>query len=148
MDLDAFRWLLTDDGQRLLGEALTAVEAGEDALATQTRLRRTAAPGQVAAALTQATLRVRARDKFGDVADRMYFTPDGLEQATRPRSPSTGRPDWSPPRLGPWSTWAAASAATCWRPPAPGWPARASTSTRSAWRSPRPTSPRWGSRAP
>jgi hypothetical protein len=82
VDLDAFRWLLTDDGQRLLDEA---VAAGDDSLATLTRLRRTAEPEHVAAALTQATLRVRARDKFGDDADRMYFTPDGLEQATRQR---------------------------------------------------------------
>lgn len=82
MDLDAFRWLLTDDGQRLLGEA---VAAGDDSLATLTRLRRTAAPEHAAAALTQATLRVRAREKFGELADRMYFTPDGLEQSTRQR---------------------------------------------------------------
>lgn len=82
MDLDAFRWLLTDDGQQLL---TAAIEAGDDSLATQDRLRRTAEPAHVAAALTQATLRVRARAKFGDLADRMYFTPDGLEQATRLR---------------------------------------------------------------
>ena len=82
MDLDAFRWLLTDAGQQLLA---AATEAGDDSLATQTRLRRTAAPEHVAAAITQATLRVRAREKFGAQADRMYFTPDGLEQATRAR---------------------------------------------------------------
>lgn len=82
MDLDAFRWLLTDDGQALLA---AAVAAGDDSLATQTRLRRTADPAHVAAAMTQATLRVRARAKLGDLADRMYFTPDGLEQATRLR---------------------------------------------------------------
>ena len=82
MDLDAFRWLLTDDGQQLLA---AAVEAGDDSLATQTRLRRTAEPAHVAAAITQATLRIKARAKFADLADRMYFTPDGLEQATRLR---------------------------------------------------------------
>ncbi|GAA4698026.1 class I SAM-dependent methyltransferase [Nocardioides conyzicola] len=82
MDLDAFRWLLTDAGQQLLA---AAVEAGDDSLATQTRLRRTAEPEHVAAAITQATLRVKAREKFADFADRMYFTPDGLEQATRLR---------------------------------------------------------------
>ena len=82
MDLDAFRWLLTDDGQRLLD---AAVEAGDDSLATQTRLRRTAEPARVATALTQATLRIKARAKFGDLADRMYFTTEGLEQATRLR---------------------------------------------------------------
>lgn len=35
-------------------------------------------------ALTQASLRRRARAKFGDAADEMFFTADGLEQATRP----------------------------------------------------------------
>lgn len=85
MDLDAFRWLLTDDGRRLLDAAAGELHASGDSLATQTRLRRTAEPAHVAAALTQVTLRVRARAKFGDLADRMYFTPDGLEQATRPR---------------------------------------------------------------
>lgn len=82
MDLEAFRWLLTDDGQQLLA---AATEAADDSLATQTRLRRTAAPEHVAAALTQVTLRARAREKFGADAERMYFTPDGLEQATRQR---------------------------------------------------------------
>ncbi|MGB0099429.1 MAG: SAM-dependent methyltransferase [Nocardioides sp.] len=86
MDLDAFRWLLTDDGQRLLAAAGDELAGGgDDLLAIQTRLRRTAQPAQVAAAMTQSTLRVRARAKFGDQADRMYFTPDGLEQATRLR---------------------------------------------------------------
>ncbi|ABL83148.1 MULTISPECIES: class I SAM-dependent methyltransferase [unclassified Nocardioides] len=85
MDLEAFGWLLTADGARLLEAAAAVVEAGEDPLAAQTRLRRGAEPAQVAAALTQATLRVRAREKFGELADRMYFTPDGLEQATRHR---------------------------------------------------------------
>ena len=43
MDLDAFVWLLTDDGQRLLAAAAEGVEsAGADSLALQTRLRRTA----------------------------------------------------------------------------------------------------------
>jgi hypothetical protein len=80
MDLDAFRWLLTDDGQALLARADTAPE---DPLRAQTELRRGAAPEHVAAALTQVTLRRRAVAKFGDLAGRMYFTPEGLEQATR-----------------------------------------------------------------
>jgi SAM-dependent methyltransferase len=37
----------------------------------------------VAVALTQVELRRRAEVKLGDDAGRMYFTPDGLEQATR-----------------------------------------------------------------
>ncbi|WP_395659326.1 THUMP-like domain-containing protein [Nocardioides sp.] len=86
MDLEAFRWLLTDDGQELLAVAARDLEgAGDDSLAAVERLRRTASAEHAAAALTQATLRVRGRAKFGDLADRMYFTPDGLEQATRLR---------------------------------------------------------------
>jgi hypothetical protein len=83
MDLDAFRWLLTDDGQLLLEQA-TAL-AGADELRTQEELRRTAGAEHVAAALTQVGLRERATEKFGADAARMYFTPDGLEQATRAR---------------------------------------------------------------
>ncbi|WP_341923719.1 class I SAM-dependent methyltransferase [Nocardioides psychrotolerans] len=81
MDLDAFRWLLTDDGQRLLAQATPL--ADEDPLRAQTTLRRTAGAEHAAAALTQARLRRRAQAKFGDEAALMYFTPDGLEQATR-----------------------------------------------------------------
>ena len=80
VDLDAFRWLLTEPGQRLLERA---VEASDDPLVASASLRREASPEHVAAALTQAALRRRAVDKFGDLAARMYFTPDGLEQATR-----------------------------------------------------------------
>ncbi|WP_309648764.1 class I SAM-dependent methyltransferase [Nocardioides sp.] len=81
MDLDAFRWLLTDDGQRLLAQATPL--ADEDPLRAQTTLRRTATAEHAAAALTQVRLRRRAQAKFGDEAALMYFTPDGLEQATR-----------------------------------------------------------------
>ena len=38
----------------------------------------------IAAALTQSRLRARATTKFGIAADRLLFTTDGLEQATRP----------------------------------------------------------------
>lgn len=85
MDLDAFRWLLTDAGQRLLATAVEATAAESDPLAVQTRLRREAEAAHVAAALTQAELRSRAVAKLGDRAQCMYFTPDGLEQATRQR---------------------------------------------------------------
>ncbi|WP_204745446.1 class I SAM-dependent methyltransferase [Glycomyces paridis] len=40
-------------------------------------------PALAAAALTLADLRRSARAKFGDLADRLYFTRAGLEQATR-----------------------------------------------------------------
>ncbi|NYD56179.1 SAM-dependent methyltransferase [Nocardioides marinisabuli] len=81
MDLDAFRWLLTDDGQALLARAEELDPS--DPLRAQTALRRHAGAEHAAAALTQAGLRRRAVAKFGDLAARLYFTPDGLEQATR-----------------------------------------------------------------
>ncbi len=84
MDLPTFAWLLTDQGQDLLARAVVATEdPGASELGVQAELRRTASPEQVATALTQAELRRRAVTKFGDLAHRMYFTPEGLEQATR-----------------------------------------------------------------
>ena len=80
MDLDAFRWLLTDDGQQLLARA--AASSGDE-LARQTELRRDASAAHVAAALGQVELRRHADAKFGALAGRMYFTREGLEQATR-----------------------------------------------------------------
>jgi len=56
----------------------------EAALPQGSALRAAGAPAALAAAvMTQARLRERARAKFGDFADGMLFTPDGLEQATR-----------------------------------------------------------------
>ena len=84
MELDAFRWLLTDEGQQLLTDASTAGRPGsDDELALQAELRKRASAAQVAVALTQVELRRKAEPKFGALAGRMYFTPDGLEQATR-----------------------------------------------------------------
>ena len=82
MDLEAFRWLLTDQGQALLAQATELAPTGDE-LQVQAELRRTAPPAVVAAAMSQVDLRTRAHAKFGDLADRMYFTPDALEQATR-----------------------------------------------------------------
>lgn len=83
MDLEDFSWLLTDAGQALLARAAELVATGDSELHVQAELRRTAEPGQVAAALTQVELRARAVAKFGELAARMYFTPEALEQATR-----------------------------------------------------------------
>jgi SAM-dependent methyltransferase len=84
MDLEAVRWLLTDEGQQVLQAACGLAET--DPLKEHDALRRKAPgtdPGHLAAALTQAELRRAAAAKFGDWAARMYFTPEGLEQATR-----------------------------------------------------------------
>lgn len=87
MDLDDFRWLLTDEGQRLLARTVEvyADHAGDPVRAASAVRALSAHPGRAAAALTQAQLRARAIDKFGDDAARMYFTPEALEQATRRR---------------------------------------------------------------
>ena len=88
MDLDAFRWLLTEPGQALLVRATHLyVDHAGDPVRTANALRHDTRvdPGHAAAALTQVDLRARAVPKLGEEATRMYFTPDGLEQATRSR---------------------------------------------------------------
>jgi SAM-dependent methyltransferase len=79
--IDSFHALLTDEGRRLLDLLADHVVADELSLAT--RLRRDHDPELIAAALTQTRLRRRGRAKFAHDADRMFFTPDGLEQSTR-----------------------------------------------------------------
>ncbi|GHE39968.1 methyltransferase [Streptosporangium violaceochromogenes] len=81
MDLDAFRELLTPRGQEALEAAAEIV--GDDPVAAVTRLRKSYDAALTSAALTQAGLRRRAAGKFGSDAPLMYFTPHGLEQATR-----------------------------------------------------------------
>ncbi|MBZ4322281.1 class I SAM-dependent methyltransferase [Streptomyces huiliensis] len=80
--VDGFTALLTDEGRRLLEELRDHDPARE--LAVATRLRREHPAELVSAALGQARLRQRAVAKFGtEDAYRMYFTPNGVEQATR-----------------------------------------------------------------
>jgi THUMP domain-like/Methyltransferase domain len=70
----------------LTAEALEAADAEDDpgSLAAATRLRARFGPELAAAAASQVELRRQARTKFGDMANRMFFTRDGLEQASRP----------------------------------------------------------------
>lgn len=77
MDLETFRWLTGDEGGALLAAAADG----------RTDLRGLPGAGadRVAAALTQVDLRRHARAKLGDDAAVMWFTRDGLEQATRAR---------------------------------------------------------------
>ncbi|MFJ1703100.1 methyltransferase domain-containing protein [Kitasatospora sp. NPDC088346] len=81
METESFRALLTDRGRALLTELRGFTPDQELALAT--RLRREYPAELVRAAFEQAALRQRARAKFGPDADAMFFTPDGVEQATR-----------------------------------------------------------------
>jgi SAM-dependent methyltransferase len=65
--------------------AVALLDSGVSTLAVGEQVRRqfAALPTQVAsAAVWQATLRRRGRAKFGAAADTMWFTADGLEQAT------------------------------------------------------------------
>lgn len=64
--------------------AAAMAESDPDGLAAASRLRSAYGPERAAAALHQASLRRRARTKFGADAADMFFTRDGLEQATRP----------------------------------------------------------------
>ncbi|MFF1870077.1 class I SAM-dependent methyltransferase [Streptomyces sp. CB03911] len=81
METENLQALLTPEGQSLLAELRSYAPGDELALAT--RLRRDHPAELVSAALGQARLRQRAQAKFGDDADLMYFTPNGVEQSTR-----------------------------------------------------------------
>ncbi|MFF1719050.1 class I SAM-dependent methyltransferase [Streptomyces sviceus] len=74
--------LLTPEGRALLDDVRGTAPADE--LAVATRLRREHPAELVSAALGQARLRQRAVAKFGaEDAERMFFTPNGVEQSTR-----------------------------------------------------------------
>ncbi|WP_369242632.1 methyltransferase domain-containing protein [Streptomyces sp. R21] len=78
----SFASLLTPEGRALLDEVHGTDPAQE--LAVATRLRREHPAELVSAALGQARLRQRAAAKFGaEDAERMFFTPNGVEQSTR-----------------------------------------------------------------
>ncbi|MET7442879.1 SAM-dependent methyltransferase, partial [Streptomyces sp. NPDC005568] len=84
-DLDplaSFASLHTPGGRALLDEVRGTDPARE--LAVATRLRREHPASLVTAALAQERLRQRAVAKFGaGDAERMFFTPAGVEQSTR-----------------------------------------------------------------
>jgi hypothetical protein len=66
--------------QRLSDENLSETNT----LSLLTRLRKDYSPEQAGAALEMARLRLKAVDKFGDDAAKMFFTRDALEQASDP----------------------------------------------------------------
>lgn len=83
MEMSELTALLTREGLALLDE-VGAVESSADVARTVSRLRAAGhSPDLVSAVVGQAHLRVKARAKFGEFADRMLFTRAGLEQATR-----------------------------------------------------------------
>lgn len=83
MDSAQLRELLTPAGLELVDE-LGEISSVDAASAAVSRLRKAGhSPDLVAAVVTQARLRTKARAKFGAFAERMLFTQAGLEQATR-----------------------------------------------------------------
>lgn len=81
MDAELARWLVSPEAEAALAEA--SVQPDPGSLAAATALRRNWPADRAAAALSQVALRRRAVAKFGERAERLFFTPDGLEQATR-----------------------------------------------------------------
>ena len=82
MDVNEFVLLASPEAQALLKQ--TEYDAKADVVALVARMRAAGHDAAlVAAVLTQAKLRRRARAKFGDFASRMLFTESGLEQASR-----------------------------------------------------------------
>jgi hypothetical protein len=82
MDLGAVTKLISGEGWGLLQSLPPYDESAALALGEKLRLAGFDAD-LVASALTQSRLRAKGHDKFGDLADGMLFTADGLEQATR-----------------------------------------------------------------
>lgn len=81
MDVATARWLVSDAAAPVF--AVAEAEPDPESLGAATRVRALCEPDRAAAVLTQVALRRRARAKFGARADGLFFTPAGLEQATR-----------------------------------------------------------------
>ena len=82
VDVPTVRWLASEEGRAVLAGLGEYRES--EAVTVATRLRADGLDAdQAAAVLTQQRLRGRAVEKFGEAAQRMLFTPDGLEQASR-----------------------------------------------------------------
>jgi hypothetical protein len=79
-ELDA---LLTPDALRLLS-SMDEPHSADDVLRTVAYLRKQGhSLDTVSAVMGQVALRAKAHDKFGDFAERMLFSPEGLEVASR-----------------------------------------------------------------
>lgn len=81
MHPDELRFLLTPDGRAALAELAAAPPTPDSHMAVATLWRERLGPERAQAALEVALLRQRAARKFSRAAE-MFFTRDGLEQAT------------------------------------------------------------------
>lgn len=82
MNGEQARWLVGPQAAEAL--VASAAEGDPASLAAAERMRRVLPPDRAALVLAQEALRRRAATKFGPLATALFFTADGLEQATRP----------------------------------------------------------------
>jgi SAM-dependent methyltransferase len=85
LTLETLAFLDSPAGERLLTRLATEDLSEANTLRLLTALRREVAPEQAGAALKMAHLRLKAVDKFGADATRLFFTRPALEQASDPR---------------------------------------------------------------
>ena len=82
VDTQTVRWLASPEGHAVLHDQPDYRES--EAVSEVSRLRAAGLTAeQASAVLTQKRLQRRAQEKFGEFAEGMLFTPDGLEQASR-----------------------------------------------------------------
>lgn len=83
MNRNGFLSLISPEGQALLAE-VGEIDSKADMVKIVSKLRGKGHQAElVATVLTQIKLRRRAKAKFGEFAERMFFTEEGLEQASR-----------------------------------------------------------------
>ena len=83
MDRTGFMSLISNEGQALLAE-VGEIDSKADMVKVVSKLRGKGHSAElVATVLTQVKLRRRAKAKFGEFAQSMFFTEEGLEQASR-----------------------------------------------------------------
>ena len=83
-DIERYEWLLSTEGAALMEDINRLSNEGASDLRIAEQLRKTVLVDRVALAMTQRDLRRKARAKF-DHADSLFFTREGLEQATSDR---------------------------------------------------------------
>lgn len=84
LELTDIAFLRSGRARALLHEYAASDVSAENTLALLMGLRKSLSPAEASAILTTLRLRRKARDKFGDSADVMLFTDDGLQQASHP----------------------------------------------------------------
>ena len=82
--LETLPFLQSSVGQEILAQLQTEALQPNHEIRTLTQLRKTLSPQQARSVLHLAKLRQKAVTKFGDVAQRMFFTSASLQQASHP----------------------------------------------------------------